>query len=594
MKQLLTVLALLLFIVSQSFAQEGDWYSDDAGFIFPGFGTKHNPFEISSASALAFLADQVNKTDSESYEGVYFILTNDIDLSAHYWIPIGNDPLRPFRGMLDGKGKTVYNIYVRITEQKSYPVSGLFGHVGNGAKIENLTIEGGKITGCDLHSISRTGSLAGYLLCNVTKGEDSIIVRNCHNRNIEVTGGQSDYSNTGGLIGEGYAFCDSDGAVSILIEDCSNEGIVTAASSNFAYTGGIVGKGRGHGYCDGTVSAQGSFLIRSCTNRGSINGGKTNGADAVTSTGGIIGFGYASGDGYGNSDGSGVFTMGFCLNTGTVKGGDCTSENAYSYTGGIVGFSDGYGYGDTSNQNQQTAGSGYGSGVFTLTSCINRGTVIGGESEMRGTVSSTGGIFGFASGSGGGNKQGHGYAYGAFNLRNCYSYADISATNGCIGGLGGWIATSGKGPNYVITAIMQDSYVAGTINAGLSTQAATGGIIGRIHRSDDANKEPHIDRCLVSLSYIRGGSGKTYRIAGQLIEIESPVRVLTKNYAYIHEGRWVDKKSLQNGNEWSGILVAPPVSTWNSSDNAWIIRRSQSGYLPKLRLIPDQPDIPIP
>ncbi len=596
MKRCLTVLISLLFIAVNAGAQQGDWYNDDGGFSFTGFGTENNPFEISSEAALSYLAEQVNKSLGESYEGMFFILTKDLDLADHYWNPIANSAVQPFKGIFNGNGKTIYNLHVRNSDSQSFPASGLFGYVGNGAKIENLTIESGRVEGCNSQTITRTGALAGYLLCNVTGGEDSIIIRNCHNKNVTVTGGNTSYSNTGGLIGEAYAFSDSDGAVSILIENCTNTGAVVASPSNFPYTGGIIGKGRGHGYCDGSISAHGSFAIVKCENSGVVSGGNTTGVDAVSSTGGILGFGYASGDGYGDSDGAGVFTVNQCVNTGLIRGGDATSDNAYTYTGGIFGYGDGYGYGDTSsNTESKPEGHGYGSGMFTITSSINRGGVNGGDAINSETISATGGVFGFASGSGAGDRQGHGYAYGSFSMRNCYSFADISTRKGCIGGLGGWIATSGNGPNYVISAIMQDSYVAGTINKNVAlSDVITGGIIGRVHRSDNANKDPHVDRCLVALSFIIGSSSRTFRIAGQLLNVESPAKTLTRNYAYIRDGKWIDTASVQNGEEWTGIMTEPPISEWNSAGNAWIIIKDTYEFMPKLRYIPNQQNVLIP
>lgn len=588
-----------VLFIGYSHAQEGDWYNDDGGYAFQGLGTEANPYEISSEVALAYLAEQVNESAGESFEGKYFILTDDLDLGAHYWVPIGKDPLNAFRGILDGNGKTIYNLYIRQTEN-AYPAAGLFGYMGNGAKIEHLTIEGGTVEGCGNQAISRTGCLAGYLLCNATSETDSIIIRDCHNKKVTVIGGQTNYSNTGGLIGEGYAFCDSDGAAFILIDRCTNTGDVKAVSSNFPYTGGIVGKGRGHGYCDASVSAYGSFYIRLCANRGTITGGSANGADAVSSTGGILGFGYATGDGYGHSDGSGVFTLEYCSNLAPVKGGSALSDYAYTYTGGIFGYGDGYGYGDTSTSAESentgtSSGNAYGSGVFSIASCFNRGYISGGEAIGSGTASSTGGIFGFASGSGAGDKQGRGYAYGSFTLRNCYSFADISAAKGCIGGIGGWIVTNGNGPNYVISAIMQNCYAAGTINSDIALlEAVTGGIVGRVQRSDDAHTDPVVDHCLAVLSYLKGAKESTFRIAGQLLNTQTPAKVLTANYAYITGGEWVNRKTLQNGLEWTGVMSAPPISDWNAAGRLWNINLKTYKYLPRLRYVPNQQQVAIP
>ncbi len=586
---------MLLFIVVQANAQRGDWYHDEGGYVFEGLGTKEEPYLISSVSGLTYLAQQVNMTPGETFRGTYFRLTKDLDIGAHHWIAIGCDAAHVFQGIFDGNGKTIRNLYVDNSNSEGYPASGLFGYLGNGAKIENLTIEGGKVSGDSSQSISYTGSFAGYLYGNTMGGEvDSIVIRNCHNRNVTVIGGASDYANTGGLIGEGYAFSDSDGMVYILIEHCTNNGNIIAAASNYPYTGGIIGKGRGHGYCDGSASSTGSFIIKSCKNYGVVTGGDTRGDDAVTATGGIVGFGYATGDGYGFSEGSGSFTLYLCLNSGQVNGGNAASRQSLCYTGGIFGYGDGYGYGDKSSMSENiNDGNGYGSGKFTVTSCANIGVISGGDALSDGAITSTGGIFGYASGSASGDDQGEGYGYGAFSLRNCYSYTDISAPKGFVGGLGGWINTTGNGPNHTISAIIQDSFAAGSVNKKLSSSfiGITGGIVGQVHKSEDTSTNPRIDRCVAVLSSLYGDEGRTYRIAGEFLNVALSTRVLSRNYAYVAEGNWADMKTIRNGNDWSGIMSAPPLDEWNSSERAWQFPRSNN-VMPRLWGITGQTNVP--
>jgi hypothetical protein len=586
---------LVLFLFAgQLPAQTGDWYNDEGGYTFEGLGTRAEPFLISSVSGLAYLADQVNMTPGNPYRGAYFILVNDLDIGAHYWIPIGCDAAHSFQGSFNGNGKTIHHLYVNNSNSEGYPASGLFGYLGNGARIENLAIEGGEITGDASQSISYTGSLAGYMFCNAVSGEDSIIIRNCHNRNVTVIGGETDHSNTGGLLGEGYAFCDGDGAVYILIEGCSNTGKVIAAPSNYPYTGGIIGKGRGHGYCDGAVSSSGSFIISSCANNGTITGGHTRGDDAVSSAGGIFGYGYASGDGYGFSDGSGVFTASLCINNGFVKGGDANSPNAMSFAGGIFGYGDGYGYGDKSSINDTiNNGSGYGSGKFTVTSCANQGDIAGGNAPGKEAVASVGGIFGCSSASASGDEQGKGYGYGAFSMRNCYSSGDISGKSGCAGGLGGFISTNGNGPNHTLSAIIQDCFAAGTVNKNEPSSAVSGGIIGRIHKADEANTSPGIDRCVAALSSLSGMEGYTFRIVGQVTNAPVSSRFLSDNYAYVSEGNWGMTGAIRNGREWSGLMSAPPMDEWNSAGNVWQFPRSNS-VMPRLRGLSGQTNVPVP
>ncbi|MDH6317738.1 hypothetical protein M2459_003499 [Parabacteroides sp. PF5-5] len=595
MKKCFTVLLLLLFFAGHTLAQKGDWYNDEGEHTYKGSGTKENPFLISSVSGLTFLADQVNMTPGNPYHGVYFKLTEDLDLGAHYWISIGCDAAHPFQGSFDGNGKVIRNLYINNSNSEGYPASGLFGYLGNGARIENLTIEGGKITGDASQSISYTGSLAGYMFCNAVNGEDSIIIRNCHNKNVTIIGGETEHSNTGGLIGEGYAFCDGDGSVYILIDKCSNNAEISAGTSNLSYTGGIIGKGRGHGYCDGTVSSAASFVITSCVNNGSISGGNTRGEEAVCATGGVFGYGNASGDGYGYSDGSGVFTAHLCVNNGFVKGGNAISDNALSFTGGIFGYGDGYGYGDKSSISDNiNDGNGYGSGKFIITSSCNRGMIAGGKNSGKNSTIATGGVFGFASGSASGDEQGKGYGYGSFSMRNCYHAGDITADSGCLGGMGGWISTNGNGPNHTVSAIIQDCYAAGTINKNEQPSVAiTGGIVGRIHKVDEAKTSPVVDHCLAVLSYMAGDPPTTYRIVGQLMHAETSSRVLSGNYAYIPEGNWVDINSIRNGSEWGSFMDLPPMDSWNKAENAWQFPRSNN-VMPRLRGIPGQTNVAVP
>ncbi|MDR1938242.1 MAG: hypothetical protein LBQ73_07075, partial [Tannerellaceae bacterium] len=556
-------------------------------------GTRNDPYLISSVTAFTFLAEQVNMWPGKSFTGEYFILTEDVDLGEHFWIPIGSEAHQPFRGVFNGNGKTIRNLYIGSTEVDNvYSAAGLFGHLGNGAKIENLTIEKGLIIGGGREAISRTGSLAAYLLCSVSEGEDSIVIRNCHNKEVKIIGGNTEVANTGGLIGEGYAFTDGDGSTLILLDNCSNSGAISAAASGFPYLGGVLGKGHGRGYCDGAASSAGKFVLRSCLNSGEITGGDTRGKDAISSTGGILGFGYGSGDGYGNSDGTGYFTIEYCLNTGSVTGGEAAGSQAFSYTGGVFGYGDGYGYGD--KVSKKTSGNGYGSGTFTIHSSANRGTIKGGEAPDKTAVSLTGGIFGFASGSASGDGAGEGYGYGMFDMRNCYSYASITGRSGFLGGLAGNLATIGNGTNHTISAMIRDSYAAGSINRGDTVYpVVTGGIVGRMQKSKEANKGPQVGNCLAALSYLNGRVKRTFRIAGQIQGIRQPfTAILSRNYAYIKEGEWVSARIIKNGYDWSRSLLALPVSGWNAKDKAW--QPPGSDKLPCLANLPGQDDIPLP
>lgn len=112
---------------------------------------KDAPILIATAQELAYLAKQVNtggdltvaanvdnsliknEGDSKGFKGYYFALSADIDLSAHYWMPIGNYPNftegHPFRGNFDGRGFTVSRLKININNlQERFVYGGLFGY----------------------------------------------------------------------------------------------------------------------------------------------------------------------------------------------------------------------------------------------------------------------------------------------------------------------------------------------------------------------------------------------------------------------------------------------------------------------------------
>ena len=110
---------------------------------FTGSGTHDDPYEISSGDDLAYLAAQVN--GGTDYAGQYFILTQNIDLNGSEWTPIGKIEINEtsstqnaFNGIFDGGGFTVSNVAISVKTV----TAGLFGYVGTGGSVENLTVSG--------------------------------------------------------------------------------------------------------------------------------------------------------------------------------------------------------------------------------------------------------------------------------------------------------------------------------------------------------------------------------------------------------------------------------------------------------------------
>ncbi len=247
-------------------------------FAFKGKGDSGDPYTISTPQTLQRLAELVNA--GNNYEGIYFKLENDIDLSGICgaalndgnginWIPIGNNNNNiKFAGNFDGDNHTIQGLYIK-TYNAEY--QGLFGAVDSKGTVKNLTVEG-EVAGSD-----NTGGIAGH---------NAGIITECTNKST-VNENMNGY-NIGGIAGNNIG----------TISGCSNLGKVTG----YGTVGGIAGNQR-------------TGISIGCSNSGDIKG--------VESVGGILG-----------SCKSGISTACIaCYNTGSV-------EETYfvSYAGGIVGY----------------------------------------------------------------------------------------------------------------------------------------------------------------------------------------------------------------------------------------------------------------
>ena len=239
-------------------------YVSAASSFSGGSGTEDDPYILKNAADFKQLATDVN--GGTSYEGKYFKVsdqvTEPIALSTDGgFVPIGTvlngNDFRYFGGVFDGNGKTI-DLNLSGTEHV-----GLFGYLGSGAVIKNITTTG-TVTGSN-----NVGSIAGY--CN---GGSNDGVINCHNQ-ATVTGAQY----VGGIVG--YTTYGN-------IINCSNTGSVNTSSQ---YGGGITGFMTGTG------------RVINCLNKGTVA--------ASSYTGGIIGYAYGSGSilnsvNYGTSKGGGI------------------------------------------------------------------------------------------------------------------------------------------------------------------------------------------------------------------------------------------------------------------------------------------------
>lgn len=258
---------------------DGVWTAYATDSFEGGSGTKDDPYEIKTAEQLAKLAKDINSgigAKEYTHSGEYFILTENIDLSAHRWVPIGyaaGAHAKKFVGYFDGNHKTIAGLYVkeeRTLEDNNYS-AGLFGSVG-GEIIQNLTIENGYV-----EASGKTGILVGD--ATIAADSDKAFV-NCKvsgtvKSNGAMIGGMIGYNSygsyenctadvniigagkAGGFVGEDYngkySNCTAKGKVSgawsvggfagilffgTTVEKCASYGKVEATDWN---TGGFVG-----------------------------------------------------------------------------------------------------------------------------------------------------------------------------------------------------------------------------------------------------------------------------------------------------------------------------------------------------------------
>lgn len=246
-----TVIAILLTI--NAFAE--DVWDGTASPWTHGTGVSSDPYLIETAENLAYLAQKVNEgyqaQGQAVFKGVYFLMTDDLDLNNINWTPIGNVNMNMqgyyFAGIFDGWYHNIDHLKI----QSSADVCGLFCGLGGYSEgsqygfgvIQHLSVTNG--------NINSTGTGASGIV-GITFGE-AMVFQCSFSGTISV-------SNSGSYCGAGGIVAAS--AESSSISECSSHGSITANNSGgftgAAGAGGIVG------------IAMDSSTIFSCYNTGNI------------------------------------------------------------------------------------------------------------------------------------------------------------------------------------------------------------------------------------------------------------------------------------------------------------------------------------
>ena len=286
---LLALAALAWIAVPVSARAEGDSWVECAATSFAGgTGEENDPYQISTAAQLAYLAKQVN--EGTDYQRVHFRLVSDLDLGGKEWTPIGTDG-KIFWGGFDGGGHTITGM--TITGDRDYV--GLFGECRNftadSIYIKSVTVKGANISGhshvgaiageganiSDCYSIENTicaawcvGGICGSLTGNIS---------GCYNSS-SVSGN----STAGGIMGSASSertvgvveYCYNIGAVTVRQQDSSVGGITGASAhryniSNCLNCGKITGNGKNVGGIAGSTDSNYMNFIGNCYYNSDLN-----------------------------------------------------------------------------------------------------------------------------------------------------------------------------------------------------------------------------------------------------------------------------------------------------------------------------------
>ena len=286
----------------EAYWTENEYYADS---FASGTGTADDPYLISTPEQLGRLAYVINEpTLNAQFKNCYYKQTKNLDVSSHWWKPIGTyiseDEYYAFSGYYDGGGYTISGIFTKDGSSSSYSYRGVFGYITSPAEIKNLGVINSMINGYQY-----VGAIVGW-------AGSGTIVDNCHNE-VDVT---SNYYDTGGIAGYSdgtisncYNIADITGCGNYVggiagecsqVRYCYNTGYITAdryeTSTGYQtedYIGGIVGSGQAY-YCYNTGSVSGMRCIGGIAGRGGAqncyNTGSVSGNWESSGTGGIVGY----------------------------------------------------------------------------------------------------------------------------------------------------------------------------------------------------------------------------------------------------------------------------------------------------------------
>ena len=193
-------------------------------------------------------------------------LTADITLTGE-WTPIGTDYRNSYTGTFDGDNHTISGLIVTGSDE----YAGLFGYIGSGGTVKDVTLEGVQIA--TTHSVGDAGGVAGnndgaIENCSVSgsvSGSFSVGGVVGHQWGGTITGCSSSATVNAGIAAGGIAG-ETNGGASLTACYATGDVTVENDGTSYACAGGIVGMNGGNStltacYAAGNVSGKGSGTI---------------------------------------------------------------------------------------------------------------------------------------------------------------------------------------------------------------------------------------------------------------------------------------------------------------------------------------------
>lgn len=241
--------------------------AEDPGYTIEGDGN----YTVTSAEGLKNIAKLVNDGNT----GIDITLTGNITLTGD-WTPIGTSISNAYKGTFDGGGHTITGLTVTTSDQ----YAGLFGYIGSGGTVKDVTLEEVKIE--SNNDMSAVGGVAGRSYGTL--------------ENCSVSGSVSGSFSVGGVVGSQWG-----GSITGCNSSATVKGVI--------FAGGIAGE------TNSGASLTGCYATGDVT----VENDGTNNSHA----GGVVGY-----------NGGGTLTA--CYATGSVTG----SGSGTVYVGGVTGSND--------------------------------------------------------------------------------------------------------------------------------------------------------------------------------------------------------------------------------------------------------------